>query len=68
MVALSLFYVGGMFLNDAFDREFDARSRPDRPIPSGQISGTSVFGFGLSDAGWRRAAADRSRLCLRLRH
>ena len=24
-VALSLFYVGGMFLNDAFDREIDAR-------------------------------------------
>lgn len=35
MLALSLFYVGGMFLNDAFDREFDAQHRPDRPIPSG---------------------------------
>ncbi|MDO9074381.1 MAG: UbiA family prenyltransferase [Rubrivivax sp.] len=49
MVTLSLFYVGGMFLNDAFDREFDARHRPERPIPSGQVSARQVFliGFGL---------------------
>ena len=26
LVSLSLFYIGGMFLNDAFDREFDARN------------------------------------------
>ena len=37
MAAMSLFYVGGMFLNDAFDRTFDARHRPERPIPSGQV-------------------------------
>lgn len=43
LIALSLFYVAGMFLNDAFDREFDARSRPDRPIPSGQITARAVF-------------------------
>ena len=47
MVALSLFYVGGMFLNDAFDRGFDARHRPERPIPSGQVSAAEVFGFGF---------------------
>jgi UbiA prenyltransferase family len=49
MLALSLFYVGGMFLNDAFDRDFDAKHRPDRPIPSGQASAREVFiaGFGL---------------------
>lgn len=49
MLALSLFYVGGMFLNDAFDREFDAQHRPERPIPSGQVSAQQVFviGFGL---------------------
>ena len=54
MLALSLFYVGGMFLNDAFDREFDARHRPDRPIPSGQVSARQVFaiGFGLLAAGF----------------
>ena len=49
IVALSLFYVGGMFLNDAFDHEFDAQHRPQRPIPSGQVSLRQVFvvGFGL---------------------
>ena len=49
MLALSLFYVGGMFLNDAFDRDFDAKHRPERPIPSGQVSAREVFiaGFGL---------------------
>lgn len=47
LVALSLFYVGGMFLNDAFDREFDARHRPERPIPSGQVSAAQVFGIGF---------------------
>ena len=35
--AFSLFYVGGMYLNDAFDRHIDARERPQRPIPSGQV-------------------------------
>jgi 4-hydroxybenzoate polyprenyltransferase len=47
LVSLSLFYVGGMFLNDAFDRDFDAKARPERPIPSGQVSVTQVFGFGF---------------------
>jgi len=47
LVSMSLFYVGGMFLNDAFDREFDARVRPDRPIPAGQVSAGQVFGFGF---------------------
>ena len=47
LVAMSLFYVAGMFLNDAFDREFDARARPERPIPSGATSATQVFGFGF---------------------
>jgi hypothetical protein len=53
MVALSLFYIGGMFLNDAFDREFDARTRPDRPIPAGQVTASTVFGsgFGMLGAG-----------------
>lgn len=65
MLALSLFYIGGMFLNDAFDRDFDARHRPDRPIPSGRVSARQVFtvGFGLLGAGllavaWQGRAAD----------
>jgi len=53
LLALSLFYVGGMFLNDAFDRDFDAKHRPDRPIPAGQVSAFQVFamGFGMLAAG-----------------
>ena len=45
LLAFSLFYTGGMFLNDAFDAEFDAAQRPERPIPSGEISGREVFGY-----------------------
>ena len=48
LIALSLFYVAGMYLNDAFDRDVDARERPERPIPSGQISGRAVFTAGLA--------------------
>lgn len=53
-IAFSLFYVGGMFLNDAFDRDIDARERPERPIPSGIVSARTVFaaGFALLAAGW----------------
>lgn len=49
LAALSLFYVGGMYLNDAFDREFDRRERPDRPIPAGLVTARTVFlaGFGM---------------------
>jgi 4-hydroxybenzoate polyprenyltransferase len=44
----SLYYVGGMYLNDAFDRHIDAQQRPDRPIPSGQVSARVVFGLGFA--------------------
>jgi 4-hydroxybenzoate polyprenyltransferase len=52
VISVSLAYVGGMFLNDAFDRRIDARERPERPIPSGQVSAAEVFaiGFGLLGA------------------
>ena len=45
----SALYVGGMLLNDAFDAEIDAEERPERPIPSGRVTRSSVFawGFGL---------------------
>jgi 4-hydroxybenzoate polyprenyltransferase len=46
--AASLLYVGGMFLNDAFDREFDTRLRSDRPIPSGRATAASVFALGFA--------------------
>jgi len=47
LAALSLFYIGGMFLNDAFDSGFDAKARPERPIPSGQVSAAQVYGIGF---------------------
>lgn len=45
-LALSLFYTGGMYLNDAFDRHIDARERPERPIPAGVVGARRVFGIG----------------------
>lgn len=42
----SAFYEGGMFLNDAFDAEIDARERPGRPIPSGLVTRGTVLGIG----------------------
>src|ERR1700728_2085349 len=53
IVSLSLFYVGGMFLNDAFDQRFDRRERPYRPIGPGEQSSNMVFtyGFGLLNVG-----------------
>ena len=49
LIAMSLFYIGGMYLNDYFDRAIDARERPERPIPSGAIAAAAVaaIGFGL---------------------
>ena len=48
IVGMSLFYTAGMFLNDAFDYEFDRKFRPERPIPSGQIARREVFEWGCS--------------------
>jgi hypothetical protein len=46
-------YAGGVVLNDYFDRDVDARERPERPIPSGRIHerdalklGTRLLGMG----------------------
>lgn len=51
--ALTAFYIGGMWLNDAFDAEIDAQERANRPIPNGEITRQAVFrgGFGLLLAG-----------------
>lgn len=38
LVGASLLYVGGMFLNDACDVEWDKVHRSARPIPSGRLS------------------------------
>jgi 4-hydroxybenzoate polyprenyltransferase len=47
LIGISLLYTGGMFLNDAFDTEFDRQRRPERPIPSGKISADLVWRFGF---------------------
>lgn len=44
--AATALYTGGMFLNDAFDVEFDCRFRKERPIPSGQIAVQTVWWIG----------------------
>jgi 4-hydroxybenzoate polyprenyltransferase len=51
LLALSLFYVAGMYLNDAFDRHIDARERPERPIPAGLVRAETVFGAGFAMMG-----------------
>jgi 4-hydroxybenzoate polyprenyltransferase len=64
ILATSFLYIGGMFLNDAFDAEFDEHHRRSRPIPSGAISRREVWrwGFGwmalgLAGAFWLGGAA-----------
>jgi 4-hydroxybenzoate polyprenyltransferase len=59
LVAMSSFYVGGMYLNDYFDRAIDGLERPERPIPSGQIAAGAVaaIGFCLIGAGAVATAA-----------
>lgn len=37
LAASSSLYLAGMVWNDVFDREVDARERPERPIPSGRV-------------------------------
>jgi hypothetical protein len=53
LLGSTLIYVGGMYLNDAFDAEFDKQFRRERPIPSGAISLKAVWrlGLGLLGAG-----------------
>jgi 4-hydroxybenzoate polyprenyltransferase len=48
LAAMTLFYVGGMYLNDALDRGIDARERPSRPIPAGEISAPVVLSAGFA--------------------
>src|SRR4051812_37381166 len=51
-------YCAGMVLNDFFDRAVDARERPERPIPAGEISANAAaaVGCGLAGAGLGLAA------------
>ena len=45
--AATAMYVGGMFLNDAMDVNFDRQHRPERPIPSGRITLGEVWIYGM---------------------
>jgi hypothetical protein len=47
-LAMTAFYVGGMYLNDFFDRDIDARERPGRPIHTGDISASAVSAIGFA--------------------
>jgi hypothetical protein len=47
-LAMTAFYVGGMYLNDFFDRDVDARERPGRPIHAGDISASAVSAIGFA--------------------
>lgn len=40
-------YLSGMVFNDVFDVRQDTQERPQRPIPSGNVSLTSAVAFGL---------------------
>ncbi len=42
LAGASLLYIGGMYLNDYCDREIDAEQRPERPIPAGKITASTV--------------------------
>lgn len=66
VLGASLVYVGGMYLNDAFDATFDRQYRRERPIPSLQIPEILVWEIGgallagggilLGFLGWDTAA------------
>ncbi|MFU8780801.1 MAG: UbiA family prenyltransferase [Kiritimatiellia bacterium] len=43
VLTMALFYTAGMYLNDYFDFRIDCRERPERPLPSGVLSRTTVL-------------------------
>lgn len=47
LLGTTCLYVGGMFLNDAFDADFDRQFRKERPIPAGLISAQAVWQSGV---------------------
>ena len=49
LLGASCLYIAGMFLNDAFDAEFDRLHRKERPIPAGLITLDEVWQWGF---GW----------------
>jgi 4-hydroxybenzoate polyprenyltransferase len=62
--ASACLYLAGMVLNDFFDRDIDALERPERPIPSGEVTpgtalalGTALVGGGIGLAAWYSSTA-----------
>jgi 4-hydroxybenzoate polyprenyltransferase len=49
LLGVSCLSIAGMFLNDAFDAEFDRLHRRERPIPTGRITLDEVWQWGF---GW----------------
>jgi 4-hydroxybenzoate polyprenyltransferase len=47
IAGIAVMYTAGMFLNDAFDADFDRAHRPERPIPSGEATLPGVFASGF---------------------
>jgi 4-hydroxybenzoate polyprenyltransferase len=48
---VSLLYIAGMTLNDAFDAKWDSEHATDRPIPSGRIAAGAVWFTGIIEMG-----------------
>ncbi len=51
LTGVSLIYIAGMTLNDAFDAEWDRVHAPERPIPSACITRETVWVTGLLQMG-----------------
>jgi len=47
-VGATLLYLGAVFLNDAFDADFDREHHPARPVASGSISQQSAWRAGVT--------------------
>jgi UbiA prenyltransferase family len=63
----SLLYLGGMALNDWADRELDARERPWRPIPAGEVAPSVALGSAIALTGGALAVAGAAGGARRLR-
>lgn len=57
--ATSAVYIGGMYLNDAFDVAWDRAHKNDRPVPSGHIGERAVWIWG-----WAWTLSGLFALCL----
>ena len=47
LLATAGLYGGGVVLNDYFDAEIDQQERPERPIPSGQVTKSEALTLGV---------------------